>query len=122
VKDIAVGGLYRHSKTGNLYTVLHVGIYCGGWGSLQSWAADVKATGFPEGTELVVYAGHYDNSRGNHIYIRPASEWLELVRLPLPGDSYNGPARIHDVPRFRLHLPQSASDGIGQSLRGGGAK
>lgn len=89
------GAVYRHSKTGNLYTVLHVGIYCGKHEEKDDpndWRAEDardRATGFREGTELVVYVGHYNNSRGNRIYIRPVSEWLEAVTLTAK-DGYPG--------------------------------
>lgn len=79
------GRLYKHSKTGNLYTVLHVGIYCGVWKAEGSIPGIPQ--GFPEGTELVVYVGHYDNRDkpgGNRIYIRPVREWSEEVNLKPP--------------------------------------
>jgi hypothetical protein len=58
-----VGAEYIHSKSGNRYTVLHVGVYCGKHEYLDACADGhpERAIGFPEGTEIVVYVGHYDN-------------------------------------------------------------
>ena len=87
------GSEYVHPKTGNRYTVLAVAIYCGRQEQLDSYPGDYHAqlpsppgTGFPEGTELVVYVGHYDNKKpgGNRFYVRPLQEWLEEVTLKPP--------------------------------------
>jgi hypothetical protein len=82
------GEEYVHAKTGNRYTVLAVGIYCGKWAApdnddYRAEHAPEPMRGFPERTELVVYVGHYDNKRegGNRIYIRPLDEWREVVHL-----------------------------------------
>lgn len=80
------GQEYRHPKTGNRYTVLAVGCYCGGWSEKLCKQGEPNVTaGFPEGTELVVYVGHYNNTTkpgGNRVYIRPVSEWMEEVTIP----------------------------------------
>jgi hypothetical protein len=79
-----VPGLYRHEKTGNLYTVMFVGVFCGKHlpGVTHDITTAPKWTGFEEGAELVIYTGHYNNARGNRIYVRPVSEWFEHVLLP----------------------------------------
>src|SRR5579872_6802743 len=85
-------GLYRHSKTGNLYTVQSVGIYCGRHevpeGHDPCWS---KYQGFREGTELVVYIGHYNNPRGNRVYIRPLWEWNEGIEPSMEIGEPSGP-------------------------------
>lgn len=92
------GAEYVHTKTGNRYTVLCIGVYCGKHVQLDSYPDDFRAEraappaeGFPEGKELVVYVGHYDNKRpypdgktGNRFYVRPIEEWLEEVTLAPP--------------------------------------
>lgn len=87
------GEEYVHAKTGNRYTVLCIGFYCGKWEQADSYpddfhvrSASPPATGFPEGTQLVVSVGHYDNKKvgGNGFYIRPLGEWLEEVTLSPP--------------------------------------
>jgi hypothetical protein len=79
-KPIA-GKQYRHSKTGNLYTALAVAVYCGKWSHGSDEHGEAHR-GFPEGTELVVYVGHYNNARGNRVYVRPVSEWFEEHLTP----------------------------------------
>lgn len=74
-------GRYIHAKTGNFYTILHVGIYCG-TNNLDRPPYDCQECGgFPEGTALVVYVGNYNNPRGNFVYVRPSNEWFEKVTL-----------------------------------------
>jgi hypothetical protein len=105
------GREYIHAKSGNRYTVLHIGIYCGRHdecGVDPAYGALAEASGFPEGTELVVYVGHYDSvgkPGRNRIYIRPLDEWFELVEIMIVDEPGLKGSRI--APRF--HLAEAAS-------------
>jgi hypothetical protein len=99
-----VGAEYIHSKSGNRYTVLHVGVYCGKHEYLDACADGhpERAIGFPEGTELVIYVGHYDNvgkPGRNRIYIRPLAEWSEEVEIIIHSEPGLTGSRF--APRFR---------------------
>lgn len=86
-----VGGEYVHSKTGNRYTVLGIALYCGEHKTPDDLSdpfcrnASPLARGFPAGSEIVVYVGHYYNTAkpgGNRLYSRPIEEWSEEVEIP----------------------------------------
>lgn len=97
------GGKYRHNKTGHIYTVLAVGVYCGKFPKAVYDPNDYTSDqgGLPEGTRLVVYVGHYDNPRGNEVYVRPVDEWAEEVRIPqVVGQTVVFKDAVSTVPRY----------------------
>lgn len=78
-RTVLPGSVWRHSKTGNLYTVLMVAVWCG-----KEYSGSIAIR---EGDEIVVYVGHYDSDRKpeggrpNRIYTRPVEEWTERVTI-----------------------------------------